>query len=190
MKKQSKRILTGSALAGAAALALFAFPAGAITTATADRIPAATPEAGVQALSQKPFTLLQMNLCLSGSAGCYAKTKYPKILDETVGRIKANQADAVTLNEACSTDVAQIAKSTGYHSRFATVIYNGSPLSCKSPQGRGVFGNAVLTKDEIRSSQDAPFSVFNGVEQRRWLCVTNVRGIDVCTSHLSTGGEA
>ncbi|WP_411120254.1 hypothetical protein, partial [Streptomyces sp. 058-1L] len=42
----------------------------------------------------------------------------------------------------------------------------------------------------IRSSQDAPFSVFNGVEQRRWLCVTNVRGIDVCTSHLSTGGEA
>ncbi len=140
--------------------------------------------------ARKPFTLLQMNLCLSGYAGCYAKTQYPMILDETVGRIKANHADAVTLNEACSEDVAQIAKRTGYHSRFATVIYKGAPLACKTPEGRGVFGNAVLTKDKIRSSEDAPFSVFSGVEERRWLCVTTVRGMDVCTSHLSTDGEA
>ncbi|MFE8977747.1 endonuclease/exonuclease/phosphatase family protein [Streptomyces cyaneofuscatus] len=184
MKNRSKRILTGSALA-AAALALFALPAGA-TTSPAALTPAATHKTGTQA----PFTLLQMNLCLSGYAGCYGKTQYPKILDETVDRIKANQADAVTLNEACSKDVDQIAKSTGYHSRFATVIYDGAPLACKSSTGRGVYGNAVLTKDEIRSSKDAPFSTFNGVEERRWLCVTTGRGMDVCTSHLSTGGEA
>lgn len=139
---------------------------------------------------RKPFDLLQMNLCLSGYAGCYAKTQYPMILDETVGRIKANHADAVTLNEACSEDVARIAKRTGYSSRFATVIYNGAPLACKTPEGRGFFGNAVLTKDRIRASEDAPYSVFSGVEQRRWLCVTTVRGTDVCTSHLSTDGEA
>ncbi|MFI6086065.1 endonuclease/exonuclease/phosphatase family protein [Streptomyces sp. NPDC051217] len=137
-----------------------------------------------------PYSLLQMNLCLSGYAGCYSGTEYPKIVDETVARIQANRVNAVTLNEACSEDVAQIAARTGYHFRFATVIYNGAPLSCKTPEGRGVFGNAVLTKEAIKASQDAPFSVFSGVEQRRWLCVTTARGLDVCTSHLSTDGEA
>jgi endonuclease/exonuclease/phosphatase family metal-dependent hydrolase len=137
-----------------------------------------------------PYSLLQMNICSSGLAGCYARTEYPKIIDEVVDRIRANDVNAVTLNEACSGDVAEIATRTGYHYRFATVIYRGAPLACKSPDGRGVFGNAVLTKEAIKASEDAPYSVFSGVEQRRWLCVTTARGVDVCTSHLSTDGEA
>lgn len=136
------------------------------------------------------YSLLQMNLCLSGVAGCYAKTQYPKVLDETVGRIQANKVDAVTLNEACSGDVASIAARTGFDYRFATVIYNNAALPCKTPEGRGVFGIAVLTKDKIKASQDAPYSVFSGVEQRRWLCVTTAHGVDVCGTHLSTDGEA
>ncbi|MHA5053260.1 endonuclease/exonuclease/phosphatase family protein [Streptomyces sp. SD15] len=137
-----------------------------------------------------PYSLLHMNVCSSGYARCYAGTEYPKIVDEVVARIQANDVNAVTLNEACSGDVADIAARTGYHYRFATVIYSGAPLPCKSPDGRGVFGNAVLTKEAIRASEDAPFSVFSGVEQRRWLCVTTARGLDVCTTHLSTDGEA
>jgi hypothetical protein len=140
--------------------------------------------------ARPPYSLLQMNVCASGYAGCYPGTEYPKIVDEVVGRIKGNNVNAVTLNEACSGDVATIAARTGYHYRFATVIYRGAPLACKTPEGRGVFGNAVLTKEAIHASQDAPYSVFNGVEQRRWLCVTTARGLDVCTSHLSTDGEA
>ncbi|MET8631572.1 endonuclease/exonuclease/phosphatase family protein [Streptomyces sp. NPDC004680] len=136
------------------------------------------------------YALLQMNICSSGYAGCYPGTEYPKVLDEVVARIEANHVNAVTLNEACSGDVAEIAARTGFHYRFATVIYNGAQLPCKSPEGRGVFGNAVLTKEAIRASEDAPYSVFSGVEQRRWLCVTTARRIDVCTSHLSTDGEA
>ncbi|HCA85030.1 MAG TPA: hypothetical protein DEQ61_05790 [Streptomyces sp.] len=131
-----------------------------------------------------------MNLCLSGYAGCYAGTQYPGVVDEAVARIQGSDVNAVTLNEACSGDVADIAARTGYHARFATVVHRGAPLPCKSPHGRGGFGNAVLTKEEIRASEDAPFSVFSGVEQRRWLCVTTMRGVDVCTTHLSTDGEA
>ncbi|WP_327179243.1 hypothetical protein OG599_30805 [Streptomyces sp. NBC_01335] len=136
------------------------------------------------------FSLLQMNLCSSGYAGCYARTEYPKVLDEVVDRVRAHRVDAVTLNEACSADVAEIAARTGYRYRFATVVYRGAPLDCKTPTGRGVFGNAVLTKDAIRSSEDAAYSVFSGVEERRWLCVTTARGVNVCGSHLSTDGEA
>ena len=137
-----------------------------------------------------PYSLLQMNICSSGLAGCFARTQYPKILDEVVNDIQTNDVTAVTLNEACSADVAQIAQRTGYQFRFATVIYKGAPLDCTTPGGRGQFGNAVLTKEAIKAAQDAPYSVFSGVEQRRWLCVTTARGLDVCTSHLSTDGEA
>ncbi|MFC4012578.1 endonuclease/exonuclease/phosphatase family protein [Nonomuraea purpurea] len=150
----------------------------------------AAPEDALSKGARPPYSLLQMNLCLSGYAGCYARTHYPKIIDEAVERIQANDVNAVTLNEACSGDVAEIARRTGYHFRFSTVIYNGAPLACKTPGGRGEFGNAVLTKEAIRASADAPYSVFSGVEQRRWLCVTTARGVDVCTSHLSTDGEA
>ncbi|MCX5401161.1 endonuclease/exonuclease/phosphatase family protein [Streptomyces sp. NBC_00102] len=138
----------------------------------------------------RAFSLLQMNVCSSGYAGCYARTEYPKVLDEVVERVQAHRVDAVTLNEACSADVAEIAARTGYRYRFATVIYRGAPLDCKTPTGRGVFGNAVLTKDAIRAGEDAAYSAFSGVEERRWLCVTTARRVNVCTSHLSTDGEA
>jgi endonuclease/exonuclease/phosphatase family metal-dependent hydrolase len=162
--------------------------AGLLSPGTAVAAPAESE--GAQSSARPPYSLLHMNVCSSGYAGCYPKTEYPKIVDEVVARVEANDVNAVTLNEACSGDVAEVAALTGYHYRFATVIYRGAPLACKSPEGRGVFGNAVLTKEAIHASEDAPFSVFNGVEQRRWLCVTTARRVDVCTTHLSTDGEA
>jgi hypothetical protein len=68
-----------------------------------------------------------MNLCLSGLAGCYAKVQYPAVLEEAIARIRQSRPDAVTFNEACSGDVALIARRTGYHLRFSKVIYDGKP---------------------------------------------------------------
>ena len=34
-----------------------------------------------------PYTMLQMNLCLSGVAGCYGRTAYPAVVDEAVATI-------------------------------------------------------------------------------------------------------
>ena len=34
------------------------------------------------------YTLLQANLCLSGSAGCYGKVAYPAGVEEAVARIR------------------------------------------------------------------------------------------------------
>ena len=55
------------------------------------------------------FTLMQMNLCLSGLAGCYGKAAYPAVVEEAVVRIRDARPDAVTLNEACRGDVAGMA---------------------------------------------------------------------------------
>ena len=47
------------------------------------------------------YTLLQMNLCLSGFAGCYRKVAYPAGVHDAVARIRQAHPDAVTLNETC-----------------------------------------------------------------------------------------
>ncbi|MGH3308854.1 MAG: hypothetical protein ACRDOX_14335, partial [Nocardioides sp.] len=52
--------------------------------------------------SDSAYQLLQMNLCLSGQAGCYSQTTYPSILDEATEQIADQDPEAVTLNEVCS----------------------------------------------------------------------------------------
>src|SRR3954467_4309588 len=99
------------------------------------------------------YALLQMNLCLSGFAGCYGKVAYPAGVQDAVARIRETRPDAVTLNEACRGDVAAIARRTGYHLRFSTVTFSGDALPCVRPRGRGVFGDAVLTKAAVESTE-------------------------------------
>jgi endonuclease/exonuclease/phosphatase family metal-dependent hydrolase len=136
------------------------------------------------------FTLMQMNLCLSGLADCYSRVAYPAAVDEAAALIRAAHPDAVTVSEACRGDVARIARRTGYHLRFSTVIYGGRPFGCVRPGGRGFFGDAVLTKAAIVTSAGDRFAAQAGMEERRWLCVTTTGGIDVCTAHMNTRSPA
>jgi endonuclease/exonuclease/phosphatase family metal-dependent hydrolase len=136
------------------------------------------------------YTLMQMNLCLSGLAGCRGKAAYPAVVGETVARIREAHPDAVTLNEACRGDVARIARRTGYHLRFSRVMYRGERLRCVRPGGRGLFGDAVLTKAAIEGTDSEAFEAQAGIERRRWLCVTTRVDVDVCTAHLNTRSAA
>jgi endonuclease/exonuclease/phosphatase family metal-dependent hydrolase len=129
---------------------------------------------------------MQMNLCLSGLAGCYAKTAYPAVVKDAVARIREAHPDAVTFNEACRGDVALIARRTGYRLRFSRVIYRGERLRCVRPGGRGLFGDAVLTEAAVESTDNQDFDAQAGIERRRWLCVTTRVEVDVCTAHLNT----
>lgn len=139
-----------------------------------------------RAAAKPTYALMQMNLCLSGLAGCYRKVAYPAVVEEAVARIREARPDAVTLNEACRNDVARIARQTGYHLRFSRVIYRGKRLSCVRPGGRGLFGDAVLTKATIEHTDNHDFAAQAGIERRRWLCVTTSVDVDVCTAHLNT----
>ena len=75
---------------------------------------------------------------------------------------------------------------TGFHLRFSSVIYYGKPLPCIHPGGRGLFGDAVLTKAPIQSSDSQPFKTQVGPEQRQWLCVSTRVAVDVCTADLAS----
>jgi endonuclease/exonuclease/phosphatase family metal-dependent hydrolase len=144
------------------------------------------PPTAVPPRAGSTYTLMQMNLCLSGLAGCYGKAAYPAVVEEAVARIREAHPDAVTFNEACRSDVALIARRTGYHLRFSRVIYLGEPLHCVQPGGRGLFGDAVLTEAAIESTDNQDFEAQAGIERRRWLCVTTRVDVDVCTAHLNT----
>jgi hypothetical protein len=163
-------------LAAAVCAAVLALAAGATRT---------VGHSGAMPPGGSTYTLMQMNLCLSGLGTCYEKVAYPAVVEEAVARIRDIHPAAVTFNEACRNDVALIARQTGYHLRFSTVIYDGGPLPCIRPGGRGVFGDAVLTKAAIESSESQPFLAQTDIERRMWLCVTTRIGVDVCTAHLS-----
>jgi endonuclease/exonuclease/phosphatase family metal-dependent hydrolase len=134
------------------------------------------------------YTLMQMNLCLSGLGQCYGKVAYPAVVEDAMARIREAHPDAVTFNEACGGDVARIARRTGYHLRLSRVIYLGKPFACIHPGGRGLFGDAVLTKAPIESTDSRPFEAQAVIERREWLCVTTRVDVDVCTAHLATRG--
>jgi endonuclease/exonuclease/phosphatase family metal-dependent hydrolase len=136
--------------------------------------------------SRSTYTLMQMNLCLSGTAGCYAKVQYPGVLREAEAQIRQAHPDAVTFNEVCGDDVALIARRTGYHVRFSSIVYHGASLQCIRPRGRGLFGDAVLTRAPIEATQSHPFPSQAGPEQRQWLCVRTRVSVDVCTAHLAS----
>src|SRR3954453_3208327 len=76
------------------------------------------------------YTLMQMNLCLSGLADCDRTAHYPAVVGEAVSRIREARPDAVTVNEAWRGDVAGIARRTGYRLRFSEVPYAGRLLRC------------------------------------------------------------
>lgn len=174
------RIPQISSLLSAAALAVLATAATPSVAAPPETSPSNAPQ---------DYSLLQLNLCLSGLAGCYPETEHPSVVDEAITTIQEQAPDAVTVNEACSGDVARIAEETGYDYRFAVVNYRGTPLSCTDPEGRGIFGNAVLTAAEITSSEEAAFEAQLGSEERRWLCVETEDQVRACTAHLSVAGS-
>ena len=176
--------------AGAVCALVLALTGCGRSSGTGIQLAAAAPAPGdrlaaVPGAAGSTFTLMQMNLCLSGIASCYRKVAYPAALEEAVSRIAQTHPDAVTFNEACGDDVALIARRTGYHVRFSSVIYGGGPLRCIRPGGRGFFGDGVLTWAPIKSSSSHAFWAQTDIERRQWLCVTTQREIDVCTAHLS-----
>ena len=176
-----------AAVGGALVLALSGCsrPAGTRVAVARIRSTSVARRATVPPASRSTYTVMQMNLCLSGLAGCYGKVAYPAVVEEAVARMHEAHPDAVTFNEACRGDVARIARRTGYHLRFSRVIYLGKRLRCVRPAGRGLFGDAVLTKATIISTDTQDFKAQAGIEQRRWLCVTTRADVDVCTAHLN-----
>jgi hypothetical protein len=142
------------------------------------------------------FSVLQMNLCDSGMAGCYAGGR---AVPEAAAVLVARRPDAVTLNEICARDLdgalsaAMIATWPGEWVYWAfQPAYDRSrnaPYRCRNGDlyGIGVLGHLApaswagfTARGASYPSQDAA-----SPEERAWLCAHPIGSYAVCTAHLA-----
>jgi hypothetical protein len=135
------------------------------------------------------FTVLQLNLCDSGQAACYAGGA---AVPEAAGVIRDTRPDVVTLNEICRRDLAALAPSmpgTAY-TAFQSVYdpAGGGPYHCVNGDD---FGIGVIARVEpgatpgVRGGRH-PIQIARPDELRSWACVA-LPGRQVCVTHLVDG---
>jgi endonuclease/exonuclease/phosphatase family metal-dependent hydrolase len=152
--------------------------------------------------AQTTLRVLQMNLCNSGLAGCYAGGR---AVTEAYSKITGQRPDVVTLNEICSGDIQQLwlamqavwPGQVGDDLRGKTLAFapawngsTGQSYKCANGQefGNGVLWHAAdptaIKMSGIYSNQDS------GSEKRSWQCVQIMpNGPYSCTTHLSAASE-
>lgn len=143
---------------------------------TAPAAPAATP-----------FKVLQLNLCNSGLAGCYAGGQ---AIAEAVSVIRQVQPDVVSVNEVCLVDLVPLTEAVGagaeYQFAFAGNRSTGANYQCTD--SRGSYGSGIIVKEGIGHSGWGRYAAQDtGNEIRAWACaLSSVRSFVTCTTHLST----
>lgn len=126
------------------------------------------------------YSVLQINMCNSGYAGCYTG----RAQAGTIALIKSRVPYAVTLNEACANDLTAIANSAGYRGQFT----QSGTQKCRNGYA---YGNAVLFKAGVTATSVVrhTYSVQSStVEKRTLSCASGA--FRVCVTHLATSGTA
>ncbi|MFD5828300.1 endonuclease/exonuclease/phosphatase family protein [Lentzea sp. NPDC060358] len=145
------------------------------------------------------FWEMQLNLCNSGIAGCYAQGRS---VAEAADLIRSVRPDVVTLNEICAGDLPDLlvpALTAAWPGDRVYSVFNaavrrdtGGPVLCANGQE---YGNAVLGRVAagrfagVRAWRGTYASQDGGNEQRTWACAHAVGDHLACTTHLSASSE-
>jgi hypothetical protein len=138
---------------------------------------------------------LQMNLCNSGLAPCWA---HGRAVPEAADLITSSAADTVTLNEVCDGDVSgplfqAMVRNWPGDTVFWVFMpsWDGSrdaPYRCRNGHryGIGILGHAAgrAAAPIVRAGQ-YPGQAANRREHRVWVCAYLAGAYDICTSHLN-----
>lgn len=144
------------------------------------------------------FWQLQMNLCNSGHAGCYADGY---AIDEGAYMIYLLMPDLVTVNEVCLGDVANDlapAMAGAWAGDWAFYVFMpaataaGTPVTCTNGDEYGV---AVI--GHLPDSMYYGFDAFgghygnqdSGNEKRAFACLYAIDHYYACTTHLTSSSE-
>jgi endonuclease/exonuclease/phosphatase family metal-dependent hydrolase len=139
------------------------------------------------------MTVLQMNLCNSGAAGCFTG----RAVARAASVIRVERPDVVALNEICRADVDALAGALDGARPGGTVLTafepafsarTGKEVRCNNGQE---FGVGLL----VRVQGKNPWYVEDGGlypmqtrgEQRVWACLYVVASVHACTTHLALG---
>lgn len=141
-----------------------------------------------------PFRALQLNLCNSGYAGCYADGQS---IPEGFAVIRQVTPDVVTLNEICEEDVSSElfrAMRETWPNDYVFWVFapaasrgSGGPITCTNGTryGVGILGHVpagIWAGFEFAGDRLSNQSEDN--EQRAWACAYAAQNYDVCVTHL------
>jgi hypothetical protein len=143
-----------------------------------------TVAAAVPAAQATPVSVLQLNICHSGIAGCYAGDA---VLAKAVEVIRATRPDMLSVNEACAGDIDPLRAAMG----SAVVMFvpaeepGGGAVTCLNGQA---FGNILMVVAALGAGLGIGgryTAQFAGDEMRVWGCLPT-RALIACTTHLTS----
>jgi len=129
--------------------------------------------------------VLQLNICHSGYAGCYAGAE--PVMAKSVSVIGSTKPQVLSVNEACSGDVPRLQAAVGPSQAVfvAAQTRDGAPVTCTNGQQ---YGNILIVVDGLAGGPPATgryTAQDSSNEMRVWACLP-AGGVSACTTHLSS----
>ncbi|OLF17966.1 endonuclease/exonuclease/phosphatase family protein [Actinophytocola xanthii] len=128
-------------------------------------------------------TVLQLNICHSGIAGCFTGDA---VMAKAVSVISSVRPQVLSVNESCSGDVARLREAMGPARAVfvAAQRRDGTPVRCVNGQE---YGNIVMVAESLAGTAPATgryAAQDSGNEMRVWACLP-AGALSACTTHLS-----
>jgi hypothetical protein len=134
------------------------------------------------------ITVLQLNICHGGMAGCY---RGDAVLAKATEVIGSSKPQVLSVNEACAGDIDRLRPAMGPARALFVAARNldGTPTLC----GDGdQYGNIIMVADgfagttEETGTYTAQYRALDGhLELRSWACLPAAE-LSACTTHLSS----
>ncbi|WP_181773581.1 endonuclease/exonuclease/phosphatase family protein [Amycolatopsis pittospori] len=135
------------------------------------------------------ITVLQLNICHGGMAGCY---RGDAVLAKAVEVIESSKPQVLSVNEACSGDVDRLRQALGPARALfvAARDLDGTPTLCRD--GVQQYGNIIMVTTTFAGTGEesgtyaAQYTAADGHrELRSWACL-HAAELSACTTHLSS----
>ncbi|HEV7651572.1 MAG TPA: endonuclease/exonuclease/phosphatase family protein [Actinophytocola sp.] len=161
------------------------------SAACADR-DTSTAATGTSQAEKAAITVLQLNICHGGMAGCY---RGDAVLTKAAEVIRSSKPQVLSVNETCAGDVDRLRPAMGLARAVFVAAHNldGTPTRCRDGQQ---YGNIIMVADgyagtaEESGLYDAQYRALDGhLELRSWACLP-AGTLTACTTHLASDDAA
>ncbi|MET0234274.1 MAG: endonuclease/exonuclease/phosphatase family protein [Kibdelosporangium sp.] len=135
------------------------------------------------------ITVLQLNICHGGMAGCY---RGDSVMVKAAEVIRASRPQVLSVNEACSGDIDRLRPAMGPARALFVAARNldGTAVMCRGSDQQ--YGNIIMVATGFAGTTEesgvyaAQYTAADGIgELRAWACLPAGR-VSACTTHLSS----
>jgi hypothetical protein len=135
------------------------------------------------------ITVLQLNICHGGMAGCY---RGDAVMVKAAEVIRLSKPHVLSVNEACSGDIDRLRPAMGPARALFVAASNldGTPVMCRGSDEQ--YGNIIMVATRFAGTTEesgtyaAQYTAADGIgEQRAWACLPAAQ-LSACTTHLSS----